>query len=134
VFEGIASLRISQIRNQVVQSQDFFNELWKIYSDIRVDSSFHYGRRLSLDQINNKELFVVITGEAGFSGDIDEKLIRWMLTQYDPKKHDIVVIGRHGAMQLVQKGVSIVRYYKMPQKDQNINPVPIIEEIIKYKA
>ena len=35
VFEGIASMRIAQIKNQVMQSQNFFDSLWQMYSQIR---------------------------------------------------------------------------------------------------
>lgn len=134
VFEGIASMRIAQIKNQVLQSQDFFDQLWQIYTQIRVDASFHFGRRTSKDKVINKELFIVITAQGGFSGDIDEKLISWMLKTYDKDKHDVIVIGRHGAVQLSQRGVAIQKYYRLPEKDQNINVTPIISEVQKYKA
>lgn len=133
-FEGIASMRISQIKNQVLQAQNFFNELWHIYSQIRVDALFHYGRTRDDGTIINKELFIVITAEGGFSGDIDQKLIKWMLTHYDKNKHDIVVIGHHGAIQLAQAGVSFKKYFKLPVKDQNINVTPIISEVQNYQS
>jgi hypothetical protein len=41
-FEGIASMRISQIKDQVLQSQSFFIELWRIYSQIRVGDYFQF--------------------------------------------------------------------------------------------
>ncbi len=44
VFEGIASMRIAKIKNQVLQATEFFNELWHIYSQLRVDSLFRFGR------------------------------------------------------------------------------------------
>ena len=43
-FEGIASMRIAQIKNQVLQSTAFFDEIWAIYSQLRVDSLFRFGR------------------------------------------------------------------------------------------
>ncbi len=134
IFEGIASMRISKIKNEVLQSQEYFKTLWNIYTQIRVDAAFHFGRRTSKGKIINKELFVIITAEGGFSGDIDEKLISWMLTHYDRKKHDIIVIGHHGAIQLSQRGISIKKYYKLPEKDQDINVTQIIAEVQKYKS
>ncbi len=134
VFEGIASMRIAQIKNQVLQSTQFFQELWGIYNQIRVDSEFRFGRSQIRDKIINKELFIVVTAEGGFSGDIDQKLIEWMLKSFDKEKHDIIVIGHHGAIQLAQRGVSIKRYYKLPTRDQNINVTPIINEVQRYKT
>lgn len=134
VFEGIASMRIAQIKNQVLESQQFFSKLWQIYSQIRVDAIFHFGRNTNKEDVINKELFIVITAEGGFSGDIDQKLIHWMLKSYDKTKNDIIVIGHHGAIQLAQNGISFKKYYKLPTKDKNINVAPIIREVQKYKS
>lgn len=134
VFEGLASMRISQIKNQVLRAQDFFQELWHIYMQLRVDDSFRFGRADPDKKIINKDLFIVITSEGSFSGDIDQKLINWMLTQYDPAKHDIIVVGHHGVVQLAQLGVGFKKYFKMPQSDTNINATPLIKEIQNYKG
>ncbi|MCU0667194.1 MAG: F0F1 ATP synthase subunit gamma [Patescibacteria group bacterium] len=135
VFEGIASMRIAQIKNQVMQSQNFFDRLWQMYSQMRAGSIFNFGRHtMKGEEVIEKELFVVITSEGGFSGEIDQKLITWMLNNYDKEKNDIVVIGHHGAMQLAQRGVGFKKYYKLPAKDQNINVTPIIRESQKYRS
>ena len=136
VFEGIASVKIAKIKNQVIQSTEFFNDLWNIYTQIRVDRLFRFGRHNDNDDKNviDKELYIIITAEGGFSGDIDQKLIEWMLKSYDKKKNDIVVVGHHGAIQLAQKGISFVKYYKLPEKDQNINVTPITRYVQKYKG
>lgn len=134
VFEGIASMRIAQIKNQVLQATQFFDELWHIYSQLRVDSLFRFGRGQSEENIIDKELYILITAEGGFSGDIDRRLIKLMLQSYDKDKHDIIVIGHHGALQLVQAGVSFKKYFKLPAKDQNINVSPIIREVQRYRS
>lgn len=135
VFEGIASMRIAQIKNQVLQATEFFNELWGIYSQLRVSSFFGFGRNADEDiQIIDKELYVIITAEGGFSGDIDQKLIQLMLETYDKDKNEIIVIGHHGAIQLAQRGIPYKKYYKLPNKDQNINVTPIIREVQQYKT
>jgi len=107
VFEGIASMRIAQVKNQVLQATQFFNELWSIYSQLRVSSYFGFGRSQAEEkEIINKELYVIITAEGGFSGDIDQKLITLMLETFDAEKNDIIVIGHHGAIQLAQRGIA----------------------------
>lgn len=132
VFEGIASMRIAQTKSQVLQSQQFFSELWQIYSQLRVDSLFHYGRTKA-DEVIDKQLFIIITSEGGFSGDIDQKLISTMLENFHPDKQDIIVIGHHGAVQLIQAGISFKKYFTLPSKDKNINVQPLIKEARKYK-
>ncbi len=134
VFEGLASMRISQIKNQVQESQAFFEELWAIYTQLRVDSMFRFGRRENIHAVIDKELFIIITAEGGFSGDIDQKLITLMTKDYDKEKQDIVVIGHHGAVQLAQKEISFKKYFKLPEKDQNINSAPIIAQVQNYRT
>lgn len=134
VFEGIASMRIAQIKTQVLQATQFFNELWHIYSQIRVDSLFRFGRSQAEGEIIDKELYIIITAEGGFSGDIDQKLIHTMLKSYDKDKNDIIVIGHHGAVQLAQRGISYQKYFKLPTKDQNINVAPIIRYVQMYRT
>lgn len=133
VFEGLASMRISQTKSQVLQSQAFFNELWQMYSQVRIDNLFRFGRTQTEEALD-KQLYIVVTAEGGFSGDIDQKLIQWMLTQFDPAKQDIIVIGHHGALQLIQQGVSFKKYFTLPSRDRNINVQPLIKEVRRYKS
>ncbi len=133
VFEGLASMKIAQTKNQVLQSQGFFRELWEMYSQIRVDSIFRFGRHES-EKVSTKQLYLAITSEGGFSGDIDQNLITWMLKSYDPEKQDIIVIGHHGATQLAQVGIEYKKYFTLPSKDQNINVQPLIHEVRAYKG
>jgi len=132
-FEGLASMRIAQIKNQVLQSQQFFSDLWAIYSQIRIDNLFRFGRHES-DKVNDKALFIAITAEGGFSGDIDQRLIKQMMGDYNPDKHDIIIIGHHGALQLKQAGIEYKKFFKLPEKDHNINIAPLVTEVRKYKA
>lgn len=132
VFEGLASMRIAQTKSQVLESKKFFDELWHIYTQLRVDSLFRFGREHEQPTIE-KSLFIIITAEGGFSGDIDQRLIRDMRKEYNPETHDIIVIGHHGAVQLSQLGISYRKYFKLPVKDQNINVRPLAKYISEYK-
>jgi len=133
VFEGIASMRIAQTKNQVLESTKFFNALWKIYSQLRVDTLFSFGRNADEKPLIDKELYIIITAEGGFSGDIDQKLVQLMLQTFSKDKNDIIVIGHHGAVQLAQRDIAYKKYYKLPSKDQNINVTPIIKEVQQYR-
>lgn len=132
-FEGLASMRIAQIKNQVLQAQQFFGELWNIYHQLRVDNLFRFGRHES-EKVINKELFIAVTAEGGFSGDIDQRLIKTMMNDYKPAKQDIVIIGHHGALQLKQSGIEYKKYFKLPEKDHDINVTPLVAEVRKYKT
>ncbi len=132
-FESLASMRISQTKTQVLQSQAFFNELWHIYSQLRVDSLFRFGRSND-DVISKKSLLIAVTAEGGFSGDIDQKLIATLLNDFDPDKHDLIIIGHHGAVQLAQAKINFMKFYKLPDKDDHINVQPLIQQVKKYQS
>lgn len=132
-FEGIASMKISQIKNQVLQSTEFFNSLWSIYKQIHLDQDFSFGRNYNKIPLT-RNLCIIITAEGGFSGDIDQKLVKVFLDQYDANKQDIIVIGHHGAVQLAQLGIAYKKYFKLPTKDKNINVLPLIREVQQYEA
>jgi ATP synthase F1 gamma subunit len=132
VFESLASMRISQIKGKVQQSEVFFGELWQIYRQIRVDSTFRFGRA-ETKKAAKKELRIAITAEGGFSGDIDQRLIKLMLEDYNKAEHDIIIIGHHGAVQLAQQGIEFKKYFKLPKQDEDINVEPISEETQLYE-
>jgi F-type H+-transporting ATPase subunit gamma len=131
VFESIASTQVAKIRGKVVMSKEFFQLLWQIYTSIRIDPRSrltHDARRNE----NSKKVYVIISAEAGLSGDIDQRLIEEMLKNYDKTTTDIVVIGTHGANQLKQRGVPYIRYFQVPQSDSYIDVSPVIDVIFNY--
>lgn len=132
VFESLASMRISQIKGKVQQSEVFFGELWYIYKQIRLDQTFRFGRAETA-KADKKELRILITAEGGFSGDIDQRLIRLALQDYDKTQQDIIIIGHHGAVQLAQAGIEFKKYFKLPKSDEDINVEPIAEEAQLYE-
>ncbi len=134
IFEGLASMRIAQIKDQVLQSTKFYNKLWSIYTQIRVNTEFSFGREKTETNIVDKELMIIITAEGSFSGDIDAKLINLMVQDYDQQKNDVIVIGHHGALQLAQHKIPYKKYFKMPSRDQDINVAPVVQAIKQYKT
>jgi len=133
-FEGIASMHIIRIKDQVAQSQAFFEDLWQIYTQLRVDKEFHSGHGYDKKVTINKELIIIITSDGSLSGDIDQKLVDDMLHYYDKKRHAIIVIGHHGAYQLKQAGVVYEKEFKLPGNSQKIDFSPIVLEIQKYSS
>src|SRR5262249_4177230 len=94
----------------------------------RVDSLFRFGRT-EHEEVIKKQLYIVITAEGGFGGDIDQKLIRLMLSDFSPEKNDIIVIGHHGALLLLQQHVGFKKYFTLPSRDKNINVRPLVQEV-----
>lgn len=130
-FESLSSMQITKTKNKVLISNEFFNEVWNIYKQIRMDVMFNFGRAVDETPID-KELLILITAQGGLSGDIDQRLIKAFRQHYDPDKNDIIVIGHHGASQLEQVRIHYNQYFDMPKKDF-INVDPIMNEIKKYR-
>ncbi len=131
VFESLASTQVAKVKNKVELSKEFFHLLWARYSSIRVDPESRITNR-SLADANAKKVFVVISAEAGLSGDIDQRLIEYMREAYDPATTDVVILGSHGANQMTQRGIPYVRYFKVPESDHYIDVSPVIEAVLNY--
>jgi F-type H+-transporting ATPase subunit gamma len=131
VFESIASTQVAKIKNKVELSKEFFDLLWKRYSSIRVNGE-RIGSREGSEENKGRKAFVVISAEAGLSGDIDQRLIETMLQAYDSKNTDLVVLGSHGATQLKQAGIPYIHYFQVPESENYIDVSPVINVIDSY--
>lgn len=129
-LETLSSMQIAKTKNKVLISNQFFDEVWKIYKQIRVDVMFNYGRVVGEKPID-KELLILITAKAGLSGDIDNKLIRKVSEYYDEEKTDVLVIGHHGALKLRQAHIDHEYYFDLPEGDY-INVDPLMDIVRKY--
>jgi len=130
-FESLSSMQIAKTKNKVLISNQFFEEVWNIYKQIRMDVLFNFGR--TPDEVPiKKELLILITAQGGLSGDIDQRLIKKFRERYDQEKNDVLVIGHHGASQLDQIHIAYDMYFDMPKKDY-INVDPLMDEIKKYE-
>lgn len=129
-FESLSSMQIAKTKNKVLISNQFFDEVWNIYKQIRMDVMFNFGRSEDEKPID-RELLILITASGGLSGDIDQRLIRKFREYYDADKHDILVIGHHGAVQLGQAHIKYNMYFDLPKKDY-INVDPLMDIIKKY--
>lgn len=129
-LESISSMQIAKTKNKVLISNQFFDEVWNIYKQIRVDVMFNYGRAVNEVPIN-KELLILITAKGGLSGDIDNRLIRKFMERYDERLNDVLVIGHHGVTKLKQAHVDFQYYFDLPEHDY-INVDPLIDITKKY--
>ena len=130
VFESLASTQVAKVKTKAKLSQDFFNLLWQRYTAIRIDPS----RRItSSDRVdNNRTAMILISAEAGLSGDLDMRMIESMQSNYDPENTDIVVLGSHGASQLSQRGIPYMRFFQVPESDNYVDVSPVIEAVKDY--
>jgi len=131
VFESLASTQVAKIKNKVTLSEEFFQLLWKRYSSIRIDPSLRITNRDMTDE-QAKKVFVIISAEAGLSGDIDQHLIETMQQDLDLNTTDVIVLGSHGANQLAQRDIPYVRFFQVPESDRYIDVSPVIAAVLPY--
>jgi F-type H+-transporting ATPase subunit gamma len=130
VFESIASTQVAKIKDKTQMAEEFFELLWKRYSAIRFDQG---SRAMHREQEKNgRSVFVIISAEAGLSGDIDQRLIEAMLQDYDNSTTDIMVLGTHGMNQLKDRGIPFIRFFKIPESDTYIDVSPIVDAVSDY--
>jgi F-type H+-transporting ATPase subunit gamma len=132
VFESLASTQVAKVKDKVQLSQSFFDLLWQRYTSLRVDPKKRITGREGVGD-NGRKVLVLISAEAGLSGDLDMRMIESMQSEYDPKSTDIVVLGSHGASQLSQRGIPYVKFFQLPETDQYINVNPVIDVIRPYE-
>ncbi len=132
IFESIASMRISKVKDKVTRSQKFFDELWQIYTQLRVDADDRLLGKKGPKR-DKPNVYLVLTSEGGLSGDIDQRIVHTVMENFDPKTTDLIVIGAHGATQFIQNKIKLKRYFRLPDVDNAIDVSPIIEELLGYK-
>lgn len=130
VFESLASTQVAKVKGKVEMSKEFFQLLWQRYSSLRVDPATRITERDLGD--TDKSVFIIISAEAGLSGDIDQRLIERMSQDYDPATTDIIVLGSHGANQLSQRGIPYIRFFQVPESDNYIDVSPVIDAALPY--
>lgn len=132
VFESIASLRISQVKDRVTRSTDFFHELWQLYTQLRIDPKKRLIHRRDTVASGGRDAFILLTSEGGLSGDIDQKIVVRMLQDYDVTTTDILAVGGHGAVLLGQRDVAVTQQFRLPEED-SLDVSEIIQAIRPYR-
>lgn len=131
VFESIASTQVAKVKNKVELSTNFFKLLWSRYRSIRVDPQTHITNPHRIHE-NPKNVYIIISAESGLSGDIDQRLIETMLQDYNEKETDLIVLGTHGANQLIQRQINYIHHFQVPETDSYIDVSPVIDIVMPY--
>ena len=129
VFESLASNQVAKVKHRAGLGHEFFQMIWKYYTAIRVDPK---KRLLNRPETNGRTVFILISAEAGLSGDLDVRTIDVMQKKYSPETTDIIVLGSHGANQLSQREIPYIKFFQTPESDGFINVEPIINIVKDY--
>ena len=130
ILESIASIRIKQIKDEVIGSREFFQRLWAIFSQLRVSQKDI--KRDSASPQKSKQAVILVTANAGLTGEVDTNLVLKVLAETDPSKTDFFVFGLHGASLLVQRGINPIKTFKFPEVGTTIDVSECIAAISGY--
>lgn len=129
VFESIASLHISKIRDRVVASKDFFAELWQTYSGLRVDPK----NQLKRAHAKKDSVFVAVASQSKLSGQINEQVIAELTNNlYKKPNTDVILIGMQPNAALQKAKANIIGTFPLPQGDFNFEVNEILETLNNY--
>lgn len=139
ILENIASIRITQIKDEVLQSRDFFSRLWSMYGQLRVSdkdarANLATTATIAANAQSNKKAVILITANAGLTGEVDTILINQVLAEVDPKTTDFFVLGMHGQSLLLQHNINPIKTLRFPEVGQAIDVGDLMQALVPYSA
>jgi len=131
IFENIASIRIRQVKEQVLASRGFFGRLWSIYTGLRVEENeIARLKRATTD----RPMTVLISSNVNLVGPIDSHLLDVALRDFDAKTTDLMVIGLHGEHMVKQRGFEPKYSFPLPDITKPIDIQNIVTALAQYAA
>lgn len=130
VFENIASTQIRAVRQKVLGSKLFFNDLWQLYQQLRVDVS-EIDLQLGKDD-RPTDLAILFSAPIGISGETDRHLVDQLIEDLKVAPADVLVIGSHGNQLLEEKGIQPVRAFNLPDITKPFGVGAIVDMAKKY--
>ncbi len=139
ILENIASIRITQIKDEVLQSRDFFSRLWSMYGQLRVSdkdarANLATTATIAANAQSNKKAVILITANAGLTGEVDTILINQVLAEVDPKTTDFFVLGMHGQSLLLQHNINPIKTLRFPEVGQAIDVSDLMQALVPYST
>lgn len=132
IFENVASIRLRQIKEQVLASRGFFNRLWAIYTSLRIDEK--QAQAFGHSATTDRQVMVLISSNFSLVGQVDAKLIDVCLKVYNPKTTDLIMIGQHGERLLKERGVTPTQSFPLPDITKPIDIENIVTLLANYAA
>lgn len=127
VFSNLASIQIRSMRREVLNAKLFFNDLWELYTQLRVQGGLHL---LDTDQ----RLAIAITSPVGLGGGADREILSLLEAELKTHPLDIIVIGSHGVQLLDAAGLKTIGSYELPDISKEFTVEPLVAIVQRYAA
>ncbi len=133
-YGEIALIKLGKIRKNTQAARLFFNEISQVYSLVKkmVPSP------TPVEQ--NFRLKLILTSNSHFYGHIDKAIMDFFLSQYDPKKDQVLVVGRTGQELLKSYQVSAIKtmitqdYPTVEEARMIVNQMKNYSQVLVYFA
>ncbi len=111
IFERISSIKMNQIKDLVASRKMFFEDIWKLYSGIKLGGLLMDQDRVKKFVSKNTFAYVLVSSDSGFTGGVNNQVINAM--QSDMKEqYDLFVIGEKGRGILEERNIKYKKSYK----------------------
>ncbi len=132
VFESIASMKISKIRDRVISSKEFFADLWGTYQQLRIDPKEQLVRN---KKKKRSHAFVAVTSEGKLSGGVTEQVVAEISNAIGQvgEKVDIVAIGSQGESLLAPMHGDMAGVFPLPDTDDDFTVDGVMDVLRKYE-
>ncbi|OQY68556.1 hypothetical protein B6D29_00685 [Microgenomates bacterium UTCPR1] len=144
-YEQISVMKMDKIRESVLYTRNFFNQLSQIYLQLKVN----YKRQvLSLKRKNkivdpsksllmgknNKEVLVLITANNKLYGSILNKVFNLFIKEVSKSSGDAVIIGKLGKQLFEESGIKkTYQYFELPDEDLATEDLKgLISSLVNY--
>ncbi|MBI2049303.1 F0F1 ATP synthase subunit gamma [Candidatus Roizmanbacteria bacterium] len=146
-YEEIAASRMGRIRTSVLKSRDFLFEINAIFQEVKSSykdevgllmkrKKIHNPKELTFLNRNGKTLFVLISANTGFYGEIVRRTYNLFLENLKKEKVlDVMIIGRLGYEFFEAEKINVPHsFFDLPDDRIDKDQLKIIvEKIIQYQ-
>lgn len=143
-YEEIAASRMQTVRNSVLLSRNFIDELNDVFLQVKQSYKDKVDRLLKKSKNkdnktfikrNGKTIFVLLSANTGLYGDVIRTTFNMFINLIKREKADAVIVGRIGLELFKSEGMTIsYNYFDFP--DAKIDPEglkKIVDYLIQYE-
>ncbi len=144
-YQEVAALRMQGIRGDVLSQRVFANELSRLYAEIKDIYRQEIKKLLNREHIDNpsllfrkngKTLYILLSANTGFYGDIIQKTFNQFVKDTQKRQNiDVAVVGEVGNDMLLQIGFKKqFTYFDVPdQKIDSPQYAKLLEFLLSYE-
>lgn len=133
-YQQVAAIRTRKIRDAVIQTRDFYNQLSKVYLETTNTYAQSYKKPFRANT-NGKRVAILVSSNTGLYGDIIKSTFNLFATNHANDDAELIVTGRLGRKWLELLNLSKpFKYYDMPDGPGDLDSVirEIFTAIIDY--